>query len=84
MKKSNCTNLRIVPVQIDYLKGRRQVTIKIADTHIEDWVDKQEIQRYLHMQYLRTRKQIPYSVIGGKILYYLPGIVSLIEQNVFY
>ena len=75
-------------VHITYKNGKRNIRFTIRNTRLEDWVDKQEIQTRLHisnrtLQYMRTRRQIPYSFIGGKILYYLPGIIALIEENVF-
>lgn len=74
------------PVRITYKNGKKHISFSVHNTRLEDWVDKQEIQSRLHisdrtLQYRRTRKQIPYSKFGGRILYYLPGIVALIEDN---
>lgn len=81
--------LKVAPCHVTFVKGKKQITIEITSTRLEDWVDKQVIQTKLHisnrtLQTLRTRKQIPYSCIGGKILYYLPGILTLLEENMFY
>ena len=88
MNKTKPTAVKPAPADIRFVKGRKQVTINIANTKLQDWVDKQEIQMHLHisnrtLQNLRSRKQIPWSVIGGKILYYLPGILTLLEENIF-
>ena len=81
--------LKIAPCQVTFVKGKKQITIEVENNALEDWVDKQVVQITLHisnrtLQTLRTRKQIPYSRIGGKILYYLPGILALLEQNMLY
>lgn len=89
MKSNSEATVQPVPFTATFINGRKYVTFTIQNTRLEDWVDKQEIQTLLHisnrtLQTLRSRKQIPWSVIGGKILYYRPGIVALIEQNLFY
>ena len=75
-----------INISVAFIKGRKHIAMHISNTKLEDWVDKQVIQESLHisnrtLQYMRTRKQIPYSSLGGKILYYLPGIVALLEEN---
>ena len=89
MKHNSKPALKAAPYTAKFISGKRHITIQICNTRIEDWVDKQVIQTHLHisnrtLQTLRSRKQIPYSVIGDKILYYLPGIVTLLEENLFY
>ncbi len=89
MKPDTKPAFKKAPCTVTYKKGKKQLHIEIANTKITDWVDKQVIQTHLPisnrtLQTLRSNKQIPYSFIGGKILYYLPGILSLLEQNAFY
>ncbi len=74
-------------VCITYKNGKKHVSFNITNTRLEDWVDKQEIQNALHisnrtLHTLRKTRRIPYSTIGGKIYYYLPGILALLEQNI--
>ena len=89
MKPNTKPALRAAPCHVTFVKGKKQVEIEIINNCLEYWIDKQILQTTLHisnrtLQTLRTRKQIPYSRIGGKIVYYLPGILTLLEQNMFY
>jgi hypothetical protein len=73
-------------VCITYKNGKRHITFNIANTRLEDWVDKQVILQNLHisdgkLQYMRDQKQIPYAYFGKKILYHLPAIIMMIEQS---
>lgn len=69
-----------------YKNGKCHISFNIAATKLEDWVDKQEIQTKLHisdrtLHTLRKTRRIPFSPLGGKIYYYLPGILALLEDN---
>ena len=75
-----------ITLTVTFVKGKKHIHMCIKNTKLTDWVDKQEIQSVLHvsnrtLQYMRTRKQIPFSTFGGKVLYYEPGIVALIEES---
>jgi len=89
MKPKTKPVLKVAPCHVTYIKGKKQIAIEVNNNRLEDWVDKQVLLTTLHisnrtLQTLRTRKQIPYSCIGGKILYYMPGILTLLEENMFY
>ena len=75
-------------VCVTYKNGKPQFTFHITNSRIEDWVGKQVLQNKLNvsdrkLQYMRTRRQIPYSSFGKEILYHLPAIVMMIEQSMF-
>ena len=63
-----------------------QPVFQPANTSINDWVDKQVIMQKLHisertLQYYRARNIIPWSKLGGKYFYYLPGLLLILEKR---
>ena len=53
---------------------------------VQGWVDKQDIMNYFHLsdrslQNLRDSNEIIWSNIGGKLYYYLPSFIALLEKN---
>ena len=89
MKPNTKPLLKAAPCHVTFINGTKQITVEVINNHLEDWVDKQILLETLHisnrtLQTLRTKKQISFSRIGCKILYYLPGILTLLEQNMFY
>jgi hypothetical protein len=51
-----------------------------------DWVDKQTVMECFHisgrtLQNLRSRKEIIWSKLGGKIYYNLPSFADVLEKN---
>ena len=89
MKPKTKPAVKIAPYTVTYKRGKKHIQIEVINNKLEDWVDKQVLQTTLHisnrtLQTLRTRKIIPYSRIGGKIVYYLPGVLTLLEENMFY
>jgi hypothetical protein len=80
--------VKIAPCVVTYKKGKKHIEIEIVNHTLDDWIDKQILQTKLHisnrtLQTLRSKKQIPFSRIGRKILYYQPGILTLLEENMF-
>ena len=89
MKPKTKRTVKIAPCHVTYKKGKKHIQVEITGSKLEDWIDKQVLQTTLHisdrtLQTLRTRRAIPYSRIGRKIVYYLPGILTLLEENMFH
>lgn len=89
MKPKTKPLLKTAPCQVTFITGKKQIKIEVVNSRLEDWIDKQILLETLHvsnrtLQTLRTKKQIPFSRFGRRILYYLPGILTLLEQNMFY
>lgn len=69
------------------IKPGVQSGLQVTNTSINDWVDKQVILQNFKLsertlQTYRSKRIIPSSSIGGKIYYYLPGILRVLEENV--
>lgn len=89
MKPKTKPAVKIAPCVVTFKKGKKHIEIEVANTKLEDWIDKQILLTSFNisdrtLQTLRTNKQIPYSRFGRKIVYYLPGILALLEQNIIY
>lgn len=58
----------------------------VINTHLEDWLDNQDVAKMLHMSYrtlqkLRSEGILPYSRIKGKIYYRRQDIQKLMADN---
>ncbi len=89
MKKPKPTPLKIAPAIITYNNGKATVQLTIADTQLTDWASKKVLQSMLDiktrtLQTLRSTNRIPSAKLGNKIYYYVPGILALLEKNVYY
>lgn len=87
--KPKLTPLKIAPAKISYHNGKAIVEITIANTELTDWITKKALQSMFDiksrtLQTLRSTKRIPSSKLGNKIYYYKPGILALLENNVYY
>jgi hypothetical protein len=86
MKPKTKPVFKTAPYTVTFVKGKKRFTVEIANTTLSDWVDKQDIQNALHISdrtllTLRKTRRFPFSKIGRKIYYYLPGILALLEEN---
>jgi hypothetical protein len=75
------------PAAVTFINGKKHITMKIANTRLEDWVDKSVILKHLGicdktLRTLREAKKIPCSKLGGIYYYYLPGILFILEQGI--
>ena len=58
----------------------------ISNTTASDWIDSQQLMQLFPisrrtLQYYRKKKLIPYSKLGGKVFYYLPGFLKVLEAS---
>ena len=75
-----------ITATVTYVSGNKHITMQIANTRLEDWVDKSVILTGLDctdktLRNLRDQKKIPCGKIGGRYRYYLPGILFILEQS---
>ncbi len=87
MKPKNPAPKITVPATVTFINGKKHVTMRIANTRLEDWVDKSVILKTLLMcdktlRNLRDNKKIPCGKLGGTYYYYVPGILFILEQGV--
>lgn len=59
---------------------------QVLKTHIEDWLDNQDVVQQLHISQrtllkLRSNGTLPYSRINGKIYYRRQDIQKLLADN---
>lgn len=78
LKKARCN--------ITFIKGVKHVEIEVTTDSLEDWIDKHKLLEFINLhertlQTMRTNKEIPYSRLGRKILYYKPGILTILAEN---
>jgi hypothetical protein len=77
---------KAAPFTVTHIKGKKHFTVQVTNSTLTDWIDKQDVQNALHisdrtLRTLRKTRRIPFSPLGGKIYYYLPGILALLEDN---
>ena len=87
MRSSQPAQRLNLPVSVTFVNGKTHIRMEIANTRLEDWVDKQDVLTLLRitdrtLRTLRNSKKIPWAQLGGKIYYYLPGILYILEQGV--
>ena len=87
MKPKHHSQRHNLPATVTFINGKKHIQMHIANTKLEDWVDKQVILEAFHLtdrtlRTLRSCKKIPCAQLGGKIFYYLPGILYILEQGV--
>ena len=63
-----------------------QPLFDVSGSKPTDWIDKQQMMQTFPissrtLQYYRSKQLIPFSKVGGKILYHLPGFLRVLERN---
>ena len=86
MKSKTKPSIKPCEYTVSFKKGKKNIELNVTNTKLTDWIDKQDLKHALHfsdstLQTLRASKRIPYSHIGGKFYYFLPGILALLEEN---
>ena len=74
------------PATVNVAPKTRHIVFEKANTNVNDWVDKQVIMQTFHiaertLQYYRAKKIIPCAKLGGKVFYYLPGLLHILEKQ---